>query len=99
MVNYESWCCVHPPNLSKARVEQSLDSIPGQHLVIVKAKTDPANVLQWIYNDADIDGARIVWARDLGTGRNRDLLEYFRNRRVWLVDPNTEPARLTPYAP
>ena len=98
-VNYESWCCVHPPNLNKAHIGRTLEAVPGRHLVLVKPKTDPANVLQWIYNDAQIDASRIVWARDLGEGKNQDLLEYFRGRRVWVVDPNVEPATLKPYAP
>ena len=27
-------------------------------LVLVKPKTDPDNLFQWIYNDADIDASR-----------------------------------------
>ena len=98
-VNYESWCCVHPPDLAKVRIQDQLEKTPGQHLVIVKPKTNPANVLQWIYNDADIDASRIVWARDLGPGHNDGLLQYFHDRRVWLLDPNTDPPQLTPYGP
>ena len=46
------------------------------------------NLLQWIYNDADIDASRIVWARDLGPLRNAKLMAYFHDRRAWTVDPN-----------
>jgi len=39
----------------------------------------------------------VVWARDMGAAGNRTLLEYFRDRRIWLVDPNVEPATILPY--
>jgi hypothetical protein len=28
---------------------------------------------------------------------NLELIHYFRNRRVWLVEPDAIPARITPY--
>jgi hypothetical protein len=67
--------------------------------VFVKAKTDPANLFQWIYNEADIDAARIVWARDLGGERNAALRAYFSTRRVWMLDPNVQPAKYEEIGP
>ena len=96
--NFESWCCVQPGNQNKARILETLEKTGGQHLVIVKPKDNPDDFLQWIYNAADIDRSQVVWARDLGAERNRALVDYFRGRTVWLVDPNMEPARITPYA-
>lgn len=89
-LNYQSWCCKVQGNYSKAALTEYLLRQPGRHLVIVRQKTDPYNLFQWIYNDADIDHSRIVWARDMG-GENRRLLEYFADRDVWVVDPNAEP--------
>ena len=40
--------------------------------------------LRWIYDDADIDGSRIVWARDLGPERDAELARYFSGRQVWM---------------
>jgi hypothetical protein len=98
-VNFQSWCCVKPGNPNKARILAMLDSSDGKHLALVKPKTDPDNVFQWIYNNADIDAAKVVWARDLGAEGNRALLEYFRDRKIWVVDPNVEPATILPYSP
>jgi hypothetical protein len=94
--NFQSWCCVKPGNGNKARIQEMLAQKAGKHLVLVKPKTDPDNLFQWIYNDADIDTAKIVWARDMGADGNRALLEYFRDRTVWVVDPNVEPAQIAP---
>jgi hypothetical protein len=95
--NFESWCCVQPGNQGKARILAMLQHSGGRHLVIVKPKDDPNNFLQWIYNSADIDREAVVWARDLSADENRRLIEYFHGRKVWLVDPNTQPARIRPY--
>jgi hypothetical protein len=66
--------------------------------VIVKQKDNPNDFLQWIYNAADIDASQVVWARDLGPEQDRALVRYFHDRRAWLVDPNPQPARLTPFS-
>jgi hypothetical protein len=49
-----------------------------------------------VYNDADIDHARIVWARDMGRD-NLELIRYFRDRHVWLVNGSESPLQLIPY--
>ena len=92
-LNYQSWCCKVQGNYAKYRAIEYLANQPGRHLVIVKPKTDPRNLFQWIYNGADIDGSRIVWARDLGPVENERLIEYFRGRQVGTIDPNESSPR------
>jgi len=96
--NFQSWCCVPEGNPNKARVTGMLEAKGGRHLVIVKPKTDPNNLFQWIYNAADIDDSAVVWARDMGAEKNRALVEYFRGRQIWLLDPNVEPASIVPFS-
>lgn len=96
-LNFQSWCCRVEGDHNKARITADLDRIPGNHLVFVRAKTDEYNLLQWIYNDADIDHARIVWARDLGPERNVELIRYYPARQAWIVDPNVDPATRTKF--
>src|SRR5262249_51707367 len=98
-VNFASWCCEQPGNPNRARIEAYLTGTAGEHLVLVKPKTDENNLFQWIYNRAEIDYAPIVWARDMGPDENRKLLEHFAGRKVWLVDPNVEPATLIAVRP
>jgi len=96
-LNFQSWCCRVKGNLNKSRITAELNRTPGAHLVFVEPKTSTANLFQWIYNDADIDRSRIVWARDLGPARNAELAAYFSGRKVWRVNPNVEPAGLESY--
>ena len=53
---------------------------------------------EWVYNGADIDNSKVVWARDMGKEKNRELLEYFKDRQAWLVEPDENPPRVSPYS-
>ncbi len=98
-LNFQTWCCRVEGNQNKPRIMAELSKAAGDHLVFVKAKTDPNNLYQWIYNGADIDGSRFVWARDLGDAENAQLAASMAGRHVWMVDPNVEPAALAAYDP
>jgi hypothetical protein len=52
---------------------------------------------EWVYNLADIDGSKIVWARDMGAEKNRELLDYYRGRQFWMVHAGLSPPRPEPY--
>jgi len=52
---------------------------------------------EWVYNRADIDASRIVWAREMGPEQDRVFIKYFHNRKVWLLEPDQSPPKLSPY--
>jgi hypothetical protein len=87
----------------RARILAQLKEDGRRHLVIVRYGTldipFDRGYREWVYNEADIDGAKVVWARDMGTTHNRKLLEYFKDRNVWLVevDQYDSPPKLTSY--
>jgi hypothetical protein len=68
-------------------VIKMLDAMPGQHLVVVRYGADHDVGQEWVYNRADIDRAKIVWAREIPGVDMRPLLEYFTGHEVWLVEP------------
>jgi hypothetical protein len=51
---------------------------------------------EWVFNGADIDGQKIVWARDMGAGKNKELVDYYRGRKFWEVEADGA-ARMEPY--
>ena len=64
-----------------------LDQAPGRQLVFVDYGQGHDINQEWVYNRADIDGARIVWAREMGSARDQELIDYYPGRQVWkLVD-------------
>jgi len=69
----------------------------GRHLVFVRYKPNRLFTDEWVYNGPDIDGARVVWARDMGTVRNEELVRYFKDRHVWLLEADERPPRLLAY--
>jgi hypothetical protein len=66
----------------------------GRHLVLVRYGPRQSIHDEWVYNRADLDSARVVWARDLGD--NRLLLERFADRKVWLLDQDKLAAQSVP---
>ncbi len=92
-----TWCTPAKSDYGRASVARRLDTYPGRHLVLVRYKTGHDEGFEWAYNDADIDGSKVVWARDMGAARNQELLDYFRDRRIWYVDADDHPPQLIPY--
>jgi hypothetical protein len=78
-------------------ITRELLAIPGKQLVIVHYGPQHSPHLEWVNNLADIDGAKIVWARDMGDAGNADLLRYFKDRRVWRIDADDPAPKLEAY--
>jgi hypothetical protein len=83
-------------NLDRAAIAHELQRSPGEHLVIVHYGPRHDVDWEWVYNTADIDHAKIVWARDKGD-QNQELLRYFAGRKVWLLNGDDSPPMLSPY--
>ncbi len=65
--------------------DQVLQAIPGEHLVLVSYGPNHSDGDEWIYNRADIDSAKVIWARDSSPEARAKLLEYFKGREIWTV--------------
>jgi len=75
---------------------QELNREPGKQLVFVRRGPWHTSG-EWIHNSADIDASKVVWARDLGEEDDQKLLEYYRGRKAWLLEPDAIPPRLRRY--
>jgi hypothetical protein len=85
-------------NLERAAILRQLERLPESQLVIVRYGKHHDLDREWVYNEADIDDAKVVWARDMGRGGNQELLDYFRNRKAWVVDGDSPMPQLLPYS-
>ena len=89
---------VDGPEMARANVLAHLSSLPGRQLAIVRYSLNHALLApDWVDNDADIDSQKVVWARDMGPDQNRELFQYYKDRRVWLVEPDETPPKVAPY--
>lgn len=91
------WCTPQLENRERARVLAELERMSGQQMVIVHYQPDhDYSYDEWVFNGADIDGSKVIWARDMGS-KNAELLDYFKTRKAWLVEPDRHPVKLFAY--
>ncbi len=93
-----AWPCQGDP--SRAAIAEKLQHTPGKHLIIVRYDPDDHNIHdEWVYNGAEIDTAKVLWARELDPQQNANLFAYFKDRKIWLVTPDSDNTYLEPYTP
>jgi len=85
--------------LNRRSTIQNLMHQGPRHLVIVRYAPGRNTNAEWVYNNADIDASTIVWARDMGDAQNSELIDYYRGRQVWLLEPDVVPLRLSVVSP
>ncbi len=96
--SYSSWCCSNAGDVDQESVVRRLPS-GAQHLIFVRYHYNHLWMREWVFNGADIDHSRVVWARELGGDQDRKVLKYFKNRQIWIWEPDSEPPKLSPYQP
>jgi hypothetical protein len=75
-------------------IARQLHEVPGNHLVFVHYSPTHDVHQEWVYNAADIDSAKVVWAREMSPDQDRSLVAYFANRRIWRLLADESPPRL-----
>jgi hypothetical protein len=92
------WNCQGDP--SRAAIAEKLQHAAGKHLIMVRYEQDNHNIHdEWVYNGAEIDNAKVLWARELDAKQNAKLFAYFKDRKIWLVTPDSDNTYLEPYTP
>lgn len=100
---FSTWICnwFGPDHFVSQRetVKRQLEQNAGLQLALVRYSPDHDALDEWVYNSADIDSSRVIWAWDMGGAANQALIRYYKNRKVWLVQPDAPSAEITPYQP
>ena len=83
----------------RAHIEAELENLPGRQLVFVRdsPRRDPLD--QWVYNQPNIDASKVVWAWDMDAANNQELMQYYPDRKAWLIQMDTQPATVSSYTP
>jgi hypothetical protein len=99
VMRFETWDSVeNQGGVRRAEVAQRLDSLAGPLLVFVRYSPHHAYQDEWVWNAADIDAAHVVFARDLGAEQDQQLIRYYPNRKVLLLEPDLDTPRLSSYS-
>jgi hypothetical protein len=91
------WTC--KGDSSRETITKTLSHTPGKHLIMVRYDEDHNLHDEWVYNGAEIDSAKVLWARELDPLQNAKLFAYFKDRHIWLVTPDSDNTYLESYTP
>ena len=75
-----------------------MNALPGEHLVLVRYSKSHNSGEEYVYNEADIDRAKTVWAREIPGMDLGPLLSYFRNRDVYIYEPDVDDSDVREYS-
>jgi len=89
------WACAE--DTSRATLMERLMHMPGRHLIVVRYSEHHDIHDEWVHNGADIDGAKVLWARELDRAQNAKLFAYFVGRHIWLAEPDVDDTKVVPY--
>ena len=81
----------------RAQLLKRLKQQDGKHLVVVHYGPGHSLPNEWVYNEADIDHSKVVFARAINSTQDCQLLEYFKSRRIWSLDADQSISKLKPY--
>jgi hypothetical protein len=83
----------------RTRIVEQLRKTRENHLIIVTYGSQHSFLNEWVYNEADIDRAKVVFARAMNVKQDCQLVEYFKARRIWSLEVDGEQLtpQLTPY--
>jgi hypothetical protein len=83
-------------NLARFKIQREVSELPGKQLILVSYGPHHNVDREWVWNEADIDGSKVVWARDMGDA-NQELVSYFKDRQVWQLNGDASPPQLQSY--
>jgi hypothetical protein len=75
----------------RANILRQLSNQKGKHLIIVSYGPHHSVHEEWVYNEASIDDAKIIWARQMNPVDDCRLVNYFSDRQTWTLDINDKP--------
>jgi hypothetical protein len=66
----------------KYEFEELIEQLPGKYIAIVSYDDAYDFHDEIVFNKANIENAKLVWAHDLGEEKNRSLVQYYYDRKI-----------------
>jgi hypothetical protein len=70
-------------------IGREIEKNPGKHLLLLRY-FDHNPHEEWVYNGADLETPKVIWAREMSDEINRRLLSHYADRQVWIIEPDVE---------
>jgi hypothetical protein len=70
---------------SRQEVIDTLTRAGGRHVVFVRYGARHSPHVELVWNGPDVDRANVVWVRDIDADQDAKVLEYYRDRKAWLM--------------
>jgi hypothetical protein len=85
--------------LQRATLLKKLKQGSDRHLIVVSYGPHHAYSEEWVFNEADIDDSKVVWARAMDPEEDCKLVQYFKDRKIWSLNIDYDDAlvRLKPF--
>lgn len=77
----------------RAELQQRLESLPGRQMVLVHYAPGHDFYEEWVKNRADLQQAKVVWAREHSPEEDCALIASYPARTVWLLDADRDQLR------
>lgn len=90
------WSASMPGDYDRAVLLAGLRGSAGKFLVVVRYDSGHNTDREWVFNEADLSQAKVIWARDLGPETDA-LVRRFPDRQAVIVEPDRNPRVTTPY--
>jgi hypothetical protein len=84
---------VDAPIRKRLEIQRDLEGRPGRHLVL------GYRTVIYNYTPADLKGAGVLWAADMGTDENRRLFELLPDYELWWLEIYGRSVELHPLEP
>jgi hypothetical protein len=88
-----------PSRRSRNDVLAYLERQPGSHLVFVTYDDEVSPHEEWVWNRAELESSRVIFAHHLGDTKNSELVAAYPGRSLWQVIVSSSDAGLRPYSP
>lgn len=88
-----------PFRIQRQSIPKNLEQDGDRHLIIVRYGPNHNVHEEWVFNRADIDAAKVVWAREMDPESDAELIKYFKDRKVWLLEVDLTYTKQRPYDP
>ena len=80
----------------KPVIEKYVEQLPNKYIAIVSYDKTYSTLFEIVYNEADIENSKLIWAYDLGAEKNKALLNYYSDRKILMIKVSGSQMEINP---